>query len=585
MNQQKKNQIYIERVQPIYWYLLASIPATLYLSFVWLNAINAPLSDDFYDTLFVLLRHHSSESLGTDLAWLLWQYHQHFNIYDRLVYWLSTFFSDTVNFYHFTWIGNLGLVTYFLLLTSTLQRKQLFILPCVSVVFFNLYFEEIAFWSMGSLQQLTIMAFTLATLLLLDTGRSILAACAICWLAAFTQSNEILLIPLGFIILLDNVRQKKQPLLNSTLFIWSVSNLLCLALFYLHQNISAFDQFFVKNSSYHAANPIRDIIINFLASLMGLPFGQGSNPLYAAPLGALHFFLIIFFLWRGWQHNRALTLMLLFCSLSLLAASITRTPHSGPTAYVARYKIFTTSIICLEMILASKIFPIGRWVPAIAILATITGGYSYYMNGSYVAYRRQFKEQQIMHWLASGRIQSLALADAILDESYVTALYDPVRDIPQYPALPIAIEATNRCPDINTPPMMTSKLNLVSAPNSRAVLLTANMRSAPPLFTLWLCGKANYRVTLKPPTNRKQQWTELAIIEKRQVSPDKYHLLLEESGKIQDSNLVINTDFQSQISEDCTKHKDAIQALVPALWNYYCTHGSLPSSGALPTTK
>ena len=53
---------------------------------------------------------------------------------------------------------------------------------------------------MTAVQNLAVVAFAYAALQFLYSGKSIFSACIFSWMAAFTQSNGILIIPLGFIL-------------------------------------------------------------------------------------------------------------------------------------------------------------------------------------------------------------------------------------------------------------------------------------------------------------------------------------------------------------------------------------------------
>lgn len=564
--------------KPWHWYFLSSIPIAIYFTIIWLNTVNAPFFDDFYEVLFPLLLYREAETPITSLQGLFWQYFQHYCFYNKSVYWANDLITGRANFILFTLIGNFGLLAYFLLLTRKIQKQHLFILPCISAVFFSIYPSLVTLLSSGSLQMFTSMTFVLATLLLLEkehTTLTIATACIMCWIAVFTQANNVLLLPISFVILLDNMQKKKATLFSLTALVWIFSCLLCFSLYYTQKDIAAITQFLAARLPYQSqiSNPIQEIIVNFLASLASLPIRDGSNPLHATPIGTLHLFLIIFFLKNGWKSNRALTLLLLFCVLTLLSISVMRTPYFGSSAFVDRYKLYTTSIICIELLLAPVIFSSRWWVPIIAALAIFIGAYSYYLNISSFTAFRSYREQSALTWFTSGRIHSLPLANAILDEAYATKLYNPALITPWHTLQPLSIEPIGRCPDANTTSDL--KLQITNNSNSRAVLFDIDIKpsQSQSLPTeLWLCGENTYHIKLPTSAvNAASLPPHLVIIEKKSITPSnkKYQIKLGTSKDIWDSGLTVDMQFYPQIPEDCIKQKEW-QAVLPRLFSHYC---------------
>lgn len=571
------------RARTTTWYVLAALPALLYFTFLITTAANTPYHDDFYDVFVPLFLYHDSGTIPEALLGLLWQYHQHFVVYDRLVYWLSSLLTRTIHFDALIALGNASLAIFFLQLCRGIKPDNLYILPCASAVLFNLYFNENQYWAMGSLQQLTIMAFTMAVLRLLDNSSSIIAACFFCWLAVFTQSNETLVIPLGFLLLLDNILRGQMKWLDRTVIIWTISSISCLALFYSIQNVTRVDRFFQTLAMYHTDTPITDIVVNFLASLAALPFKDDSLPLHAALPGALHLLLIVFLFLRGWKHDRALCLMLLFCTVSLLAASVARTPHYGPTAFISRYKLFSSAIICIELLLLSKAFHARRFFPLLFALSVLSSAYSYYLYADPVRDYNRYREQKIMEWFYSGIIVTFPLANAILDEAYVKELYNPVRDLPDYPTIPAAIEPVSVCP-ASVETATHEQLQIVSSPSSRAILIGTNESSQFVDKTdviFWLCGEKSYRIAMRPTFGKYRdpalRWQELAIVEKMRVASGKYRILLQTGDKIVAAQDTADTGFMpDKHPVDCDQHRETLPEFVPLLYARYCNSRSDP---------
>jgi hypothetical protein len=560
---------------------LAIIPAAIYFFYLLSHITNTPYHDDFYDVLAPLILYQDSTDITGSLKSLFWQYHQHYMAYNRLVYWAHNLFTPIINFKTIIIIGNFSLVALFLQLCINTRKQDLFILPLASAIFFNLYTNESTFWAMTAVQNLAVVAFTFAALQFLYSGKSIFSACIFSWMAAFTQSNGILIIPLGFILLIAAQKREEKCISNKDLLLWIASSAACLTLFYAFENVSKMDRHFATLSPYHTDTPIQDITINFLASLASLPFKDGSSPLLGAILGAIHFPIIGFFIWRSWKNNRALSLMLVFCALSLLSASIMRTPHQGPTAFVSRYKILCTTILTIEMLLLPQLISSRKaiMIPA-CIFALCINAYSYFMNSEYVKSYTFFRQQQLMEWFYSGDITAFALANAILDDAYNRGMYNPGRDI-DYDALPTDITEAENCPAI-TDKLNNKTLHLATKPYSRGALIWSNhpdTNDAPiePTTAIWLCGEKAYKlfpgktVTIEMWSGKKKD--QLLILEKNRFLPGSYQVLVETRTGVAALDTPIDTLATPATPKDCATYKEAILDMYPLLYERYCKQG------------
>lgn len=427
---------------------------------------------------------------------------------------------------------------------------------------------------MGSIQQFSIMAMTLGFFQLLDR-KMMLPACTVCWLAIFTQSNETLLIPLGFILLLDNIFRHRHPWNNREIVIYSINSLICLVIFMKLNRISIVDQHLLDLSPFRDATKNTDIALNFFASLLSLPLSNEEKIPQMGAAGFLHLVIAIYIIFRSWKENRPLSLMIIFCILSLLTIAIVRTPTGGPVALVSRYKIFCIGMIATEIALLANILKGYRHLILISALAFITNIYGYYMNIDFIVYSKNYLEKSIMRWMYLDDISSLPLANAILDEAYTTNIFNPAKDI-DYAALPTNIINTDECPS-TTLQQNNLKISAKTNTSSRAVSLSVQKPhgvSAPIPDQLWLCGNRNFRVT-PPKTDITHNLTspdgqQMVILEKQLFPEDEYQLMYQIDDRIYWTTITINTAYTPQKSRDCERHRNVLQTLVPKLNAHYC---------------
>ncbi len=558
-----------------WWMLSALVPMAAYFILLCIRVTDTPYQDDFLDILQPAVMMHESDSWLTFLKAAFWQYHQHMVVYDRLVYLLVSIFTDAIDFRILTVIGNLGLLIYAIALMSRIDKTQAFLLPCIAAIIFSLYHEEQTFWAMAAVQQFTIMAFTIFSFMLLNTRKKNIALAGFfAGLALFTQSNEALILPLGFCILLDDFFRDKGKQQRVNLVLWAGCCLLILVPFLLLNNtgdgmILPPDTVVLQGYAAWLA-----IVEGFFASLVSLPFTIQDPVVLPAVVGAGHGLLILYLMIKGWRHDRVVVCLMLFCLLSLLAASIMRTPYYGSSAYVARYKIFCSSIICGEMILASKVFG-GRirLMPCCLVLALVICGHSYYKNMGYIKHTENFRNRKAVEWLYKGVMESMPFSASILAAAYDAGIYSPVTNAAG-PVMPLDIHEIAVCPDITAWPS-TPFVVQQGAAQTRGIMLLLRgawvTESQPD--QVWLCGKKSFHISLRNladyPQIQASRW--LVLLEKKQFPVDSYRVALTKNGKgfVVDGNVDTHLQVNKEI-EHCRAYKSVLASRLPELYGRYC---------------
>jgi hypothetical protein len=462
---------------------------------------------------------------------------------------------------------------FFIQIVAGIKNNKLITIPAISAALFNLYFEEQTFQAMG-IQQISFMAMTLAVFQLIDKGKYMLLACAISWLAIFTQSNDLLIIPFVGAILLEDIYNKRSKFSKNQILLWTVSSIICFIVFFTLKDITAWNKHFIKMSPFSQKTGVSDIVLNFFASMASLPFTKPERIPYAAPIGAIHFAITIIIFLKSWKTNRPLSLMLVFCIVSLLAAALMRTAVSGPIAFVSRYKIYCAVIIAIEIALLSDMINRARWLLILLVFAFCLTAHSYYMNADYIADYKVRREKAVMQWFYYDEISNLPLVNAILDEAYSTKLYSPAIDI-NYAAIPTRITEEKDCPRPNAQKEVTITLRTV--PSSRAALLSVQKPhgvAAPIPDALWLCGPKNYHVIPRRTEDTRHLTSpdgqQMVILEKSLFAEGEYQLMHQSGTEITSTSIKIDMIFSPKQSRDCTRHKDTLLTLFPSLYSRYC---------------
>ena len=157
--------------------VLLSLPATLFYGILLRKAVNVPLLDD-YEALLDFLNHLAElESPSAKISYFLAvQFNEYKLFFGHAVAWLQLAFLGHTDLRVLCAIGNgfvlllaILLWTMFLPNQKNLARRMAFFIP-VSYLLFQLGYSATLNWAMPSLQNLSVLVFSLGTIYLLVRG-------------------------------------------------------------------------------------------------------------------------------------------------------------------------------------------------------------------------------------------------------------------------------------------------------------------------------------------------------------------------------------------------------------------------------
>lgn len=560
----------------VVWATLGCVPLVVYSVLLFRYMANVPYLDDYYDNLFTLLLLRDAHSLTAFWDAISWQYHQHLMLYNRVLYLVYRLFTDQMDFRHMMWIGNASLLAFWVILCTRIRNAAWYLVFCLSAMLFNLYHEGLSFFPVAATLQIGIMFYSFLVFFWLDRDPPrLVAASVLTAVMVLTQSNEMLLLGLGWLILLSSPVTGRIRFLSASVIRWSVASGITLMVFLLVNRVGMDMPRDPTIPVVHGMEWVRSVLQSFFASLVSLPYTVGDDMRVPAVFGVLHFVLLLFFVFRGWPHEKAVVAMMLFCLLSLLSASVMRTPVYGPSAYVERYKIYCSTLICCEMLLGAVFWGKNRWfAAACVVLAVVVNFHGFYKNHDYVANNKNFKDNRMLEWFYNNHIQEMPFASSILGEAYETGIYHAGKDTGE-PVLPLSMARVVDCPSV-TRNVVSTEITVRSAPASYGVAFTAPVPLTTTLpDTLWLCGPQSYmiernRETISALPSERGRVVFL-LLEKRDITQGHYRVLAkDDTGVYPVAGTVMAPRESHQLPSDCFRDADTVSKLVPLIYQRYC---------------
>lgn len=365
------------RSRPIHWgtlaaaLLLSSAPIVAYGALLFSVSSNVPYLDD-YDVILAFLNEFvAAESPSEQISLAFAQHVEHRMAFLRGLALASQQLQDGVDFDLLNKLGSLGLLVLTALLYAAARRdgatraERIVAFTPVPLLLFHPQFWDCLLWPTSSLANFWVVAFALASLLLVvRSGPVPLAAAALCALfATFSQANGMLAWGLGALALLRAHRLRDFSL-------WSGLAALVLGCYFTG---------YVRpdgGSEWWSALALGWEPIAYALNLIG------SGPAFAKPgaslvVGALGVASFIGLSLRGHpRQNLPLYLLLFFLLASIAANALARAGLGGPQYALQspRYQFFSCVFWAVSYLAWSEALPPGRrsrFALAAAILASL----------------------------------------------------------------------------------------------------------------------------------------------------------------------------------------------------------------------
>jgi hypothetical protein len=320
-------------------------PMAAFYGLIQVQRYNIPYWDDYDAVLDLLVHLWRLPTTFEKLHYLAsFQHNEYRLIFENLVVVLQTMIYSHTDFALLSLLGSaFVLPIYYLLWRNFLPGEQdggrrfLLFVP-VAFLLFQLNYAEMLNWTTASLQNLPVIAFSLACIDSLARPAKGWFVLACCFLAFATASsgNGFLLCPIGILILVQTSRFARAA-------IWLALGSVIVALYFQHYQRAASP---VSDTSALYRHPYLKPIfgISFIGSAMGIDHAvvrYASLLLGVALLSAIFLMVRV----RYWRTNPTLSYLVLFVLLTAIAVSGTRSSLGFGASLASRYRIYSDLLL------------------------------------------------------------------------------------------------------------------------------------------------------------------------------------------------------------------------------------------------
>lgn len=198
------------------------------MAWVWAtNAVNVPKWDDHIFKAFLLALETESSPLGW-FRQVVKQHNEHRIAYDRLLAWADYSLFGKLSFKRLMIYGDLSLLALMAVLahfTARYVKAWYLFLPPIVLFIGSLAQWENFFWALSSIQNFSIVVWSVACLYALSHNRTIWLAIGLATVATVVSGNGFLLWPIGLLVLLTQRRFR-------TMLPWGVAAVILIAIYF-----------------------------------------------------------------------------------------------------------------------------------------------------------------------------------------------------------------------------------------------------------------------------------------------------------------------------------------------------------------
>jgi hypothetical protein len=379
--------------------VLIVVPAIAFYTILFRNVLDIPFLDD-YRAVLELTNHMANLQPLDRFCYLLTAQHNEYKlIFEHSVLWLQLILFKRVDFSILCVIGDLfviliGVILWKMFLPSKSFANRVILFVPVAWLLFQLQYVETLNWTMASLQNLPVIAFSLAAIYFLERDSRSALELSIFFLMAATASsgNGLLVIPVGALMLGLSRRYRH-------LAIWSAASIACIGIYSYHYNTAS------SQSPLHKSILATAVHINPLYPLSFIG-NAAAFPIYGKDLGIatllcplIGLSLCAFFAFAaqkgGFAKSRTVYFSILFLLLTAIGVGCIRSERGLQQSLASRYGIYSALLLIYAwLLLAERKFRAtdtramirsGLWqgVVASSIVFSVlmdVGGYRYLQN-------------------------------------------------------------------------------------------------------------------------------------------------------------------------------------------------------------
>jgi hypothetical protein len=347
---------------------------------------NFPLYDDYETILRFLIEWEKTSSLSQKFSLLFQQHNEHRVFFLRLISLINFYFGGNINFKYLIIFGNLSLLIIWFLFYKTLLKlpsKQNYIsLVAISFLLFHFASWDNSFWAMASLQNFWIHTWVFLFFYFYFSEFRFKTPLALTSLffAVFTSGNGFLiLIPLTFYLFIFKNRKEQ-------IIYFSFSILLIFVYF--------FDYHSVPKLQTEPVNVIETLKFGFafIGSLLYLP----QIPYLSFAVGLfISLFYFYSFYKKQYLSEPFLFSIFTFLMVTVAVVALSRADRGVEAAIISRYRINSTLILIICLVLFSKLFDFSKNILFILLILFISILYNFINFKTYSKKLSQIKEDRI----------------------------------------------------------------------------------------------------------------------------------------------------------------------------------------------
>jgi hypothetical protein len=336
-------------------FFLAGTPALVFYWLLSTSVVNLPVVDDYHAVLDFTNRFSRLADLGAKLGYILnFQHNEYKLAFENALFALQYEVFGHVDFTSLSMLGNAFVLLLFALLASAFRTggqndgaRVLALLP-VGLVLFQLQYASTLNFSMAGLQNLPVLAFALASIMLLgsDSRPRIVGACAAMLLAVAASGSGFLLAPVGAVMLAERRRWKHVA-------IWLAVTAAVGAVYFTHYDVHS-SQASPDGSVAHSA---AHFDIAYMLAFMGSSVARYQGVLPSIGVGVV--LLAIWALAVRNGYSRKNPSVFYFCIFLMLTAAGVSAIRSGlgiEQSLASRYRIYSNLLLILSYIFLAETY-------------------------------------------------------------------------------------------------------------------------------------------------------------------------------------------------------------------------------------
>lgn len=506
-------------------WVACSVVLIFYAYLIFRLMLNAPHSDDFFDTLLFLILYHEQPSIAGKLLSLFWEYVEHIQVTSKLISLLFFTLFGRIDFFYLACIGSIQLPLMAFAINAMSARKHhthkfdtliclLFVLcPSIWLHYMITAYTTIAFAAV----------FLPVLLVYFIKKQKIAAGIFTHTFLLYTLSSGIFMTPISNALIWSDKTLSKKRKTIFTIF----SCLFFIIYLSIHKNIEPFELHTTKDYlEYSLQKPL--IIIGGVAGFVGsLTFMDTDAPWPSIFSGSILLIMMTGLLYHLWKNKDSsfgpIASLCTFFLLCLCACSITRVAtYNLSPINDSHYKLYS---LPLWAIVISGIY---RSSPSQKIRALLVFFSAFVFFIACIRYMEPIfddsraKQEILTEWSISGKRESLGYT-AMLPYSHEALLasirygyYSPFDSRRGALDQPAYIQETNNCAvaqkNIESTAIITN--------NDEAIAFSIQPRSIDtPITEIMLCSNQHaFIIGSANPTRR-------TVIDKSRFPANDYHVL------------------------------------------------------------